>query len=345
MAGERKELSMKFGVWLPSYAYRDGDPAHMRHLDNYIRRLEEAGLDIWVIDHLLHAEGLYAMSWLAPLNVLTYAAARTERAMLGTGILVLPLRNPVLLAKEIATLDYMSGGRFMFGIGPGWYPPEFEVVGTRIEERGTRTDEILAAVRLLLTKDEATFEGRYYKFKNVTIEPRPRRMPAVWVSGGSRLPDPKYHDVPVLAETVLERIVGADAWLSRCSGTQEFVKRDWQQVKAEVIRRRGSLDGFTFAHCNFVHVVDTDDREKAHHIQRPSFEEVMGDHRPFDQLEQCYFMGTPNDQVARLKDLEAAGCEYVVLGPTTDDPDQLDLLIDKLVKPLQTRADSAKTRP
>lgn len=329
---------MKFGVWLPSYAYPDNDPAHMKRLDDYIRRLEDAGLDIWVIDHVLHAEGLYAMSWLAPLNVLTYAAARTERVMLGTGILVLPLRNPVLLAKEIATLDYMSGGRFIFGIGPGWYPAEFESVGTRIEERGSRTDEILAAVRQLLTQDDVTFDGRYYKFRNVTIEPRPRRMPPVWVSGGSRLPDPEYHDAPVLADTVLQRIVAADAWLSRCSGTQELVKRDWQQVKAEVIKRRGSLDGFTFAHCNFVHVVDTDDVEKAHHLQRPSFEQVMGDHRPFEQLQQCYFMGTPEDQLERLRDLESAGCEYMVFGPTTDDRDQLDLLIDKLIKPLSVSA-------
>src|SRR5579884_2028726 len=86
----RRELArsapMKFGVWLPSYAYRDRDPSHLRRLDDYIRRLEEAEVDIWVIDHLLRAEGLYGMSWLEPMSVLTYAAARTERVMLGTGI-------------------------------------------------------------------------------------------------------------------------------------------------------------------------------------------------------------------------------------------------------------------
>jgi alkanesulfonate monooxygenase SsuD/methylene tetrahydromethanopterin reductase-like flavin-dependent oxidoreductase (luciferase family) len=324
---------MNFGVWLPSYAYRDGDRAHMRRLDEYIARLEDNDIDIWVIDHLLHAEGLYGMSWLEPMSVLTYAAARTRKARLGTGILVLPLRNPVLLAKEIATLDYMSNGRFIFGIGPGWYQPEFESVGTKIEERGGRTDEILAAVRRLLSEESVTFEGRYYKFKDVSIEPRPKTMPQIWVSGGSRLPDPEYHDVPVLAKTVLERIVGADAWLSRCSGTQEFVKRDWEQVKSEVIRRRGSLDGFTFAHCNFIYLVDTDDQEKAHAAQRRPFEEVMGDHRPFEQLQQCYFLGTPAQQLDRLRDLASAGCEYLVLGPTSDEPEQLELLIEKLIKP------------
>jgi probable F420-dependent oxidoreductase len=333
---------MKFGVWLPSYAYRDRDPSHLRRLDDYIRRLEEAEVDIWVIDHLLRAEGLYGMSWLEPMSVLTYAAARTERVMLGTGILVLPLRHPVLLAKEIATLDQLSGGRFIFGVGPGWYPPEFEAVGARIQERGGRTDEVLQAVRLLLTREQASFEGRYYRFRDVAIEPRPRRMPPVWVAGGSRLPDPEYHDLPVLAPAVLERIVTADAWLSRCSGTQEFVKRDWQLVKAEVIRRRGSLDGFTFAHCNFVHVVDTDDVEEAHRVQRPTFEQVMGHHRPFEQLQQCYFLGTPRQQQERLRDLEAAGCQYVIFGPTTDDLDQLELLIDTLIAPFRT-AEAGRT--
>jgi hypothetical protein len=185
-----------------------------------------------VIDHLLHAPGLYGMPWLEPLATLTWAGALAPDVKLGTGILVLPLRHPVVLAKEIATLDYLSGGRLTLGIGPGWYPDEFRAVGSRIDERGERTDEVLAAVRRLLTEDHVTFEGRFYRFEDVTIEPRPPVMPEVWVSGGSRIPDPEYHDVPVLATSVLNRILGADTWLSRCSGNQELVKRDWQQIKA-----------------------------------------------------------------------------------------------------------------
>jgi alkanesulfonate monooxygenase SsuD/methylene tetrahydromethanopterin reductase-like flavin-dependent oxidoreductase (luciferase family) len=328
---------MKFGVWIPSYAYPDADPVHMVRMRDYIRRIEDAGHDLWVIDHLLHAEGLYGMSWLEPMSVLTYAAALTERAMLGTGILVLPLRDPVLLAKEIATLHHMSGGRFMFGIGPGWYPPEFEATGTRIEERGGRTDEIMEAVRRLLSEERVTFEGRYYRFRDVTIDPRPPKLPRFWVAGGSRLPDPEYHDVPKLAKSVRERILRADAWLSRCSGTQEWVKRDWETVRGALIERRGSVGDFVFGHCNFIHVVDTDDEEKALAAQRPRFAEVMGDHREFEQLRQCYFMGTPRQQVDRLLDLAGAGCQYVVLGTITDQPEQLDMLLDLVIAPVQER--------
>jgi alkanesulfonate monooxygenase SsuD/methylene tetrahydromethanopterin reductase-like flavin-dependent oxidoreductase (luciferase family) len=336
---------MKFGIWIPSYAYPDADPVHMVRLREYIGRIEEAGHDIWVIDHLLRAEGLYGMSWLEPMSVLTYAAAMTGRARLGTGILVLPLRNPVLLAKEIATLHFMSDGRFMFGIGPGWYPPEFEATGTRIGERGGRTDEIMEAVRRLLTEERVSFEGRYYRFHDVTIDPRPATLPQFWVAGGSRIADPEYPDVPVLAASVKERILRADAWLSRCSGTQEWVKRDWKEIEGELIRRRGGVGDFVFGHCNFIYVVDTDDEEKALAAQRPRFSEVMGDHRSFEHLRQCYFMGTPAQQIERLRDLEAAGCTYVVLGPTSDEPEQLELLLELVLKPLAERAGAASTAP
>ncbi|MBO0704823.1 MAG: LLM class flavin-dependent oxidoreductase [Candidatus Dormibacteraeota bacterium] len=333
---------MKFGIWIPSYAYPDGDPIHARRLRDYIRRIDDAGHDVWVIDHLLHAEGLYGMSWLEPMSVLTYAAAMTERAKLGTGILVLPLRNPVLLAKEIATLHHLSDGRFLFGIGPGWYPPEFEVTGTRPEERGGRTDEIMDAVRRLLTEEDVTFEGRYYRFEHVTIDPRPAELPQFWVAGGSRIPDSDYKDVPVLAKAVKERILRADAWLSRCSGTQEWVKRDWEVIKEELVHSRGGVGDFVFGHCNFTYVVDTDDEERALKAQQPRFAEVMGDHRSFEHLQQCYFMGTPRQQVERLLDLEQAGCEYVVLGPTSNEPEQLDLLLDLVLRPAQEQAGAAR---
>ena len=329
-------MTMQFGIWLPSYTYRDGDPAHRTRLHEIIKIVEREGLDMWVIDHVLTATGLYGTSWLDPLTVLSYAAAMTEKARLGTAILVLPVRHPVTLAKQLASLDYLSNGRFIFGVGPGWYTPEYEATGSRIEERGARTDEIIAAVRLLLSGENVTFEGRYYSFKNVTIEPRPAVLPKLWVSGGSRLPDPEYHDVPAMAPSVLNRIAGADGWLARNSGTQEWVKRDWEQVRAEVIRRRGSLDGFTFGHVQFIHVVDADDREKALAQQYPSFQEVMGTHRSFEQLQDCYLLGTVDEQVARLRDLEEAGCQYVVLGPTTDNLDDLERLLDRVVRPFKS---------
>ena len=237
---------MRFGAWIPSYAYPGLDYARARKgTDTFAKLANEHDIDLWVIDHLLHAPGLYGMPWLEPMTVLTHAAAvAPDVKMVGTGILVLPLRDPVVLAKEVATMDYLTGGRYQFGIGPGWYGPEFVATGSHISERGQRTDELLEAVRLLLTTPNATFAGKFYSFSDVTIEPRPPKMPNVWVAGGSRIPDGAFdNDVPVLAKSVLERIVGADWWLSRCSGTQEWVRRTGRRFRTGRLNAASPLPG------------------------------------------------------------------------------------------------------
>ena len=322
--------TLTFGVWLPTYAWADAGPEHVRRLAESIRRCEEYGFDIWVIDHLLTAPGLYGVAWLEPLNVLAYAAALTQRVRLGTGILVLPVRHPVLLAKEIATLCHLSQGRYTFGIGPGWYAREFEVTGPRIEERGRRTDEIIEAVTRLLTRPQATYRGRYYQFTDVTLDPRPARMPDIWVAGGSRTPDPGEHDVPYLAKTVLDRIVKAGHWLSRCSGTQAWVKRDWGQIQAHARARGKDPTGITFGHCNFIHLVDTADHRQALEASREPFLHVMGTHRSHDHLQECYMIGSIDRINARIADLVQAGLQYLVLGPVTDDPKQIDLMAQRI---------------
>jgi len=334
---------VKFAIWLPSYVYRDSSLDHRQRLRDCIAAAEEAKLDIWVIDHLLTAPGLYGVTWLEPISVLTYAAALTSKVRLATGILVLPVRNPVILAKEIATLDYLSSGRYMFGVGTGWYGPEYEATGSRIEERGARTDELLSAVRRLLTEDSVTFEGRFYSFRDVTIEPRPPKMPPVWVSGGGRVPDAASPDTVGIAPKVLERIVQADGWLARSAADIAMIMSDWATIRAELLRQRGTLDGFTFGHANFIHVVETDDEEEALRQQRPHFMDVMGSHRSFDQLRRSYLLGTPSQQVARLTALQEAGCEYVVLGPTSDDPRQIDLMMRLVVDPVAAAASASRT--
>ena len=167
---------LRFGVWIPTYAWADdpGTPDSVREnaakVRDSVQKCEEHGIDVWVIDHLLSAPGLYGNAWLEPLSVLSYAAALTARVKLATGILVLPVRHPVMLAKEISTLCHLSQGRYLFGVGPGWYAREYEVTGTRIEERGKRTDELIEAVLLLLSRPNVTFHGRYYRFDDVTID-------------------------------------------------------------------------------------------------------------------------------------------------------------------------------
>jgi alkanesulfonate monooxygenase len=319
---------LRFGTWVPTYAWSDAPMGaqDLAKLRSSIEKCEEHGIDVWVVDHLLSAPGLYGNAWLEPLSVLSYAAALTSRVRLATGILVLPVRHPVLLAKEISTLCHLSGERYLFGVGPGWYTREFEVTGSRIEERGGRTDEIIEAVTLLLSRPHASFEGRYYRFHDVTIDPRPSRMPEIWVSGGSRVPDPNEHDVPTLATSVAQRIVRAGRWLSRCSGKQEWVKRDWEDLKGQARRMGRDPSALTFGHCNFTHLVETASHDRAVEASRVPFLRVMGSHRAWEHLQESYMVGSIDRVNARIADLVDAGLQYMLLGPVTDDPRQMDLL-------------------
>ena len=129
----------------------------------------------------------------------------TKSVTLGTSILVLPTRHPVVLAKEIASLQHLSGGRYAFGVGVGWYDKEFEAVGGSRTERGRRTDEVLDASMQLLLSRSVSFEGRFYRFDEATVEPL-GRVPPVWVAGGRQFAHEASPERPVMAPTVLRRI-------------------------------------------------------------------------------------------------------------------------------------------
>jgi probable F420-dependent oxidoreductase len=124
---------------------------------------------------------------LDPLPALTWAGAHTSKILLGTGILLLPQRNPVALAKEVASVDVLTGGRFLLGIGVGYLEPEFQAVGVPMEHRGRRADEYLAAMQALWGMTAPAFQGEFVSFKNVDAYPRPTRPegPPVVMGGHS----------------------------------------------------------------------------------------------------------------------------------------------------------------
>lgn len=323
---------MKFGLWLPAFAWEDPGYTRVKTLRALAERAEDLGFDsLWVIDRVLRAEGLYGVSWLEPLTFLAHIAACTRRVQIGTAALVLPHRHPVLLAKEVATLDYLTQGRFILGAGLGWYDKEFEALGTHLRERGERTDEILAALRRLLSGPHASFEGRYYRFQDVTIEPRPPRPPPIWIAGGSRMPDLESPDKAYIPSRVLARIAEGDAFLIRSGGKQEFVKQDLGKVREYLQSVGRDLTNFPFAHVQFIHVVEAPHRQAALALQRPYFERVMGTHRSFEHLQECYLMGTIGEIVERIEDLSRAGLNYLILGPVSDDPGQLELIAKEIL--------------
>jgi probable F420-dependent oxidoreductase len=111
----------------------------------------------------------------------------TDRVKLGTSVFVVPYRDPVTLAAEIAALDVLSDGRFIFGAGIGWMREEFAAIGIPPDERGARTDEHLEAMKVLWTEDPASFDGKYTKFENVVLATQPRTEggPPIWIGGNT----------------------------------------------------------------------------------------------------------------------------------------------------------------
>jgi probable F420-dependent oxidoreductase len=158
------------------------DPAVFREV---AVRAEELGFDsLWAGDHISYRNPILDI-----VVALSTFAAVTERVTLGAGIVLAPLRHPSVIAKEFASLDYVSGGRVILGVGVGGESEkDFEAVGVSPSERGARTDEAMRALRALFGESPASFAGRFFSFEGISIEPRPAQAggPPLWVGGRSQ---------------------------------------------------------------------------------------------------------------------------------------------------------------
>ena len=174
---------MHLGVILPNFG-RDSTPAAIRRT---AEAAEELGLDsVWATEHIIvgpEAVEPYGRVY-DPLVVLGWIAGFTERIALGTSIVLVPLHHPIRLAKEVATLQELSGGRVRLGVGVGWHEDEFRFMGVQFQGRDRRADEALRLMRALWS-GERTFHGEHWSFENATFAPLPEPQPQLWVGGRS----------------------------------------------------------------------------------------------------------------------------------------------------------------
>src|SRR5258706_1358237 len=184
---------MKLSVEFPSVSYREG-PAAVASLARAIERIGYDHIDIF--DHVVmgvpiegRPRGPYnaAMPILEALMALSYIAAVTTRVTLGTEVLVLPQRHPTLVAKQVSTLDTLSGGRVRLGVGVGWQESEYEALGEDCHTRGARMDEMIRLLRTYWSDAQVDFQGRHYQIAAIGMEPKPpqgSRLP-IWIGGRS----------------------------------------------------------------------------------------------------------------------------------------------------------------
>ena len=178
---------MQLGIHLPHIGRKAGPDSIRRAAI----QAEELGFDdVWVSEHIIvprDAPYPPSANFWDPVLTLTWAAAFTTRVRLGTSVLVLPLRHPLPLAKELATLQNLSGGRLILGAGVGWLEPEFDALGVPFKQRGRRMDEGIAMMRAVWTQDPVSFDSKWIpaKIQAMRSQPLPVAPIPIWIGGSS----------------------------------------------------------------------------------------------------------------------------------------------------------------
>ncbi len=322
---------MKFGLRLPSFALGP-KTATLEQMGAYLRRAEDLGFDCAVsIDHLLLTPPAYACTWLEPVALLSALAGVTRTIKLGTMVLVLPLRNPAYFAKEWATLDLLSGGRSLLGVGVGWHEEEFALMGVPHRERGRRMDEMLEAVTALWAGDEVTYRGRYYSFEKLTIDPKPLQKPhpPIWIGGGSQPFEKVYGQTVANIDPVLRRIAKyARTWVPHSSATAEMVRSDWDKIQGFMVEHGRKPGDMSRVYSNFVYILAKGEKPEA---AVPHFQVYSG--MDLDYWRTYYLLGEAEEVAERILERIRAlgGCEHVVLNPLHWGLDQLERLAGEVL--------------
>ena len=253
---------MRFSVTYPLASGRcSAEFATRRGVAEFARAAEEAGFDgIGFTDHPAPTHRWMAAGGhdaLDPFAALAFCAAVTERLLLIPNVVVLPYRNPLLVAKSVATIDALSGGRFVLAVGTGYLKGEYRALGVDFEERNDLFDEAIEAMRGVWTTDDFQYEGRNFNAPGQTANPKPSRPIPIWIGGNSRLsrrrvvekadgwvPFPAPRGLAATARTVpLETLDDLRAMLDDLRRQAESAGRDPAQIDVSFTTLAGGGPG------------------------------------------------------------------------------------------------------
>jgi probable F420-dependent oxidoreductase len=267
------------------------DPGHFREL---AVRAEELGYDsIWAGDHISYRNPIVDV-----VVALSTFAAVTSRITIGAGVVLLPLRHPSVVAKEFASLDYASGGRTILGVGVGGESgPDFDAVGISPRERGARTDDSMKALRALFAERPASYQGRFFSFEGISIEPAATQPggPPLWVGGASKA-------------AIRRAATLGDGWIPIWMSAEKFAA-----ARAEL------PDHVTPAVTMPAHVGDK--RALYEHL-RIRYSGDFSEH----VVDRYCVAGMPDECVSRVREYIDAGAEHIVFNIL--EPDDADRLME-----------------
>jgi probable F420-dependent oxidoreductase len=303
---------MRFAISLPQYARdsRFDDDAFRAHL----RRVEELGQfeSGWVQEQVIGAAGA-----LAPLQTLTWAAACTERLRLGCAVFVLPLHNPLHLAKAISSLDCLSDGRVEIGVATGGRGRPFDAFGVDSDKPVARFNEALALMKACWTEREINFDGQLWKLEGASMEPKPvqKPHPPVWFGGS--------------APAGMRRAVRhGDGFMGAGSQTPAQFADQVKVVREELGAQERDPGSFRIGKRVYVHVDDDAARG------RQRLEEALTQHYGRGGWSEHIFAGPPSTCAEGIRAVADAGAELILFNPLLDDAEQLERLAAEVIPAL-----------
>lgn len=303
---------MRFAISIPQYARRSDFDGHA--FRGHLARIEELGVfeSGWVQEQVIGAAGS-----LAPLETLTYAAACTDRLRLGCAVFVLPLHNPVHLAKAISSLDCLSHGRVEVGVATGGKERPFAAFGVDPDKPVARFNEALALMKSCWTEERIEFDGRWWKLGGVAMEPKPVQKPHPPVWFGGRAP-----------AGLRRAVLHGDGFMGAGSQTTAGFAEQVEIVREELAANDRDPATFRIGKRVYVHVDDDPERASRR------LEEALRQHYGGGSWEQHIVTGGPQHCIEGIRAVADAGAELILLNPLVDDAQQLERLAGEVIPQL-----------
>jgi len=284
----------------------------------YAVKAEELGFDsVWVWDHIfLGVDPPFPV--IDSLTLLSAVAARTTKIKLGTGVLVLPLRNPVVLAKELSSLDLIAEGRLLLGMASGWYKREFDAVGVRFNERGRIMDRNLEILRRLWTEDQVDAEYPPHRMRGSNMSPKPPRLPVTLIGG--------------YVDRVLRRAALNGGWLTYFYTPDSF-ERSWAKVRG--FAEEAGKDPADLVNANQLPIYVGPSRAA---VEAPMME-WLGQEWDYaawsESTKEAAIYGTIDECVEQLQAQLAVGVQKLIFIPYRYRADQVEIVAREIIPRLR----------
>ena len=296
------------GIAIPQVV--DGGAVDLKHIRAFVERADVLGYEsVWTQEALFGNSAI-----LEPLSVLSHASALTSRMRLGVSVMLTTLRNPVQLAKALATLDHLCAGRLDVGVGAGGHVDE-AIFGYSKERRIRRFTEGLEVMKALWTQDVAQVSGTFWNFEGIAMEPKPVQKPYPPIWFGAR------------SEPGLKRAVRlGDAWMGAGSSSIEDFRQHVDQLRTCL--EQSNRDPASFRVSKRVYVAIDDDRDRAERRLREWFGLRYGN---AGMASRDAIWGSSTECLDKIAEVVAAGAQHLLLNPVFDEMVHLELLAEQIM--------------